>query len=72
MNWIFWIWLSGFVLCALFSAIQLFRVGKFSLEDIFEYLPVCVASWVTIICDTCSYFFVGDIIIWSRDDENKE
>ena len=72
MNWIFWIWLSGFVLCALFSAFQVFRAGKFSLEDIFEYLPVCVASWVTLICDACSYFFIGDIIFWSRDDENKE
>lgn len=72
MIWILGAWFVGFVLCVLFAAIRVYRDGKFCLNDIFEYLPVCMASWVTIICDCVQYFFKRDIIFWLRNDENNE
>lgn len=72
MIWIFGIWFVGFVLCVLFAAIRVYRDGKFTLRDIFEYLPVCTASWITILCDAAEYFFVGNIEFWTREVEDKE
>lgn len=72
MIWTFGIWFVGFVLCVLFAAIRVYREGRFSLRTIFEYLPVCVASWITILCDAAEYFFVGDIEFWTREVEDKE
>lgn len=66
MGILFTIWLIGFAVCLAAMFYMFYRSGRVSLHEILESLPLCAASWVTIICEALVNNYT-DVEIWSRD-----